>query len=190
VGAISAFWLGLLLGRVLFLLHRGPVDARLLGAAGLGAALVLAGGAALDVRAIELWVAVVGLLLGLVFPVFVMLTALRFPAARGTATGLVTGAGAAGGFLVPWLTGVLGDARGVRVAFASLAAWCLALALAAALARRGERASRWCGSTRPVVVEGSASASPRSARARALRRGPRPEYARTPPAASSPRRTT
>jgi len=140
VRAISAFWLGLLLGRALFLFHPGPVDARLLAGAGLAAALALGAGAALDVRALELWVGLVGLLLGLVFPVFVLLTALRFPAARGTATGLVTGAGAAGGFVVPWLTGALGDARGVRVAFASLAAWCLALALAAALARRGERA--------------------------------------------------
>jgi fucose permease len=140
VRAISAFWLGLLLGRALFLLHRGPVDARLLAGAGLAAALALGAGAALGVRALELWVGIVGLLLGLVFPVFVALTALRFSDARGTATGLVTGAGALGGFAVPWLTGVLGDARGIRVAFASLTAWCLALALFAALARPGERA--------------------------------------------------
>lgn len=140
VAAISAFWLGLLAGRALFLLHRGAVDARLLAGAGASAAVVLAAGAALDVHALELWVGVVGLLLGLVFPVFVALTALRFPAAQGTATGLVTGAGAAGGFAIPWLTGALGDLRGVRLAFASLAGWCLALALCAALARRGERA--------------------------------------------------
>jgi fucose permease len=140
VGAISAFWLGLLLGRVLFLLHRGPVDARLLIGAGLAASAALAAGAALHVAALELWLAGVGLLLGLVFPVFVALTALRFPEARGTATGLVTGAGAAGGFALPWLTGALGDAVGVRAAFASLALWCLGLALAAGVARRGERA--------------------------------------------------
>lgn len=142
VRAISAFWLGLLAGRLLFLLHRGPVDARLLAAAGLAATAVLAGGAALGTAALELWVGLVGLLLGLVFPVFVALTALRFPGARGTATGLVTGAGAAGGFAVPWVTGALGDAVGVRAAFASLALWCLALAGAAALARRAERAQR------------------------------------------------
>jgi fucose permease len=140
VSSISAFWLGLLLGRALFLFHRGAVDARLLAGAGLSAALALGAGVALDAGPLELRVGLVGLLLGLVFPVFVALTAQRFPAARGTATGIVTGAGAAGGFAVPWLTGALGDARGVRVAFASLALWCLALALAAALARRCERA--------------------------------------------------
>src|SRR5262249_36863836 len=41
VAAISAFWFGLLAGRVLFLLWRGPLDARLLVAAGITAALVL-----------------------------------------------------------------------------------------------------------------------------------------------------
>jgi fucose permease len=147
VRAISAFWLGLLLGRAGFLLHRGPVDARLLVGAGVASTAVLAAGVALGVRALEVWVGLVGLVLGLVFPVFVMLTALRFPHAPGTATGLVTGAGAAGGFALPWVTGALGDAAGVRAAVASLAAWCLALALAAALARRGERAQRACAST-------------------------------------------
>jgi hypothetical protein len=48
----------------------------------------------------------------------------------------VTGAGAAGGFVVPWLTGALGDARGIRVAFLSLAGWCLLLAGCALLALR------------------------------------------------------
>ena len=72
------------------------------------------------------------------FPVFVLLAALRFPDARGTATGIVTGAGAAGGFVAPWLTGLLGDARGARAAFLSLAGWCLVLAACAVfgLARR------------------------------------------------------
>jgi fucose permease len=127
VAAISTFWLGLLGGRLLFLLWRGPVDARLLAAAGAAAALVLGAGVALEVRALELVVGAAGLALGLVFPVFVALTAQRFPEARGTATGIVTGAGAAGGFVVPWLTGVIGDARGVDDAFLSLAGWCAAL---------------------------------------------------------------
>jgi fucose permease len=81
-------------------------------------------------------------LLGLVFPVFVTLTALRFPDARGTATGIVTGAGAAGGLVAPWLTGAVGDARGVTVAVLSLAAWCAALAGFALLALRRRGAPR------------------------------------------------
>jgi MFS family permease len=136
VASISGFWLGLLAGRLLFLLWRGPVDARLLVGAGLGAALVLGAGVAAEVRALELVVGGAGLLLGLVFPVFVALTALRFPEARGTATGVVTGAGAAGGFVAPWLAGLLGDSRGIELAFGSLALWCLALALCAAFALR------------------------------------------------------
>jgi fucose permease len=136
VAAISAFWLGLLAGRLLFLLWRGPVDARLLLGAGLASAALLAAGVAAELRALELLVGGLGLLLGLVFPVFVALTALRFPAARGTATGIVTGAGAAGGFVVPWLAGVVGDARGVADAFLSLAGWCLVLAGCALFALR------------------------------------------------------
>jgi fucose permease len=128
VAAISGFWLGLLGGRLLFLLWRGPIDARLLVGAGAAAAAVLGLGVAAHLSALEGVVALTGLMLGLVFPVFVALTALRFPGARGTATGIVTGAGAAGGFVVPWLTGALGDALGVGAAFLSLAGWCALLA--------------------------------------------------------------
>jgi fucose permease len=142
IAAISAFWLGLLAGRLLFLLWRGSIDARLLVAAGVGSAAVLAGGVLAELRALELVVGTVGLLLGLVFPVFVALTALRFPDARGTATGIVTGAGAAGGLVAPWLTGAVGDARGVTVAVLSLAAWCAALAGFALLALRRRGAPR------------------------------------------------
>lgn len=129
VAAISAFWLGLLGGRLGFLFWRGPLDARLLVCAGVAAAVLLGGGIALDLGPLELQVGAVGLMLGLVFPVFVALTALEFPAARGTATGIVTGAGAAGGFAVPWVSGAIGDRFGVEAAFLSLAGWCLALAL-------------------------------------------------------------
>ena len=57
------------------------------------------------------------------------------PCARGTAAGLAAGAGALGGVAVPWLTGAVGDAAGVALGFASLAGWCLVIALSAALAR-------------------------------------------------------
>ena len=45
--------------------------------------------------------------------------------------GLVAAAGALGGFVVPWLTGALGDAAGVGIALGSLAAWSLVIAIAA-----------------------------------------------------------
>jgi MFS family permease len=136
VGAISAFWLGLLVGRLGFLGWRGAVDARLLVVSGLASSALLAAGVGLGVRSLALLVGGVGALLGFVFPVFVALTTQRFPNARGTATGIVTGAGAAGGFAVPWISGAIGDRFGVAMAFASLAAWCFALALCALAARR------------------------------------------------------
>jgi fucose permease len=136
VAAISAFWLGLLLGRIGFLAWPGPVDARLLLAAGVSSAALLAGGVVAETRALEVLVGGTGLLLGFVFPVFVTLTTQQFPAARGTATGVVTGAGAAGGFAVPWLSGAIGDRFGIAAAFLSLAAWCLTLAVCAMAARR------------------------------------------------------
>ena len=178
VAGISAFWLGLLAGRLLFLAWPGPVDARLLVAAGLAAALALGGGVAAQLRALEGLLFATGLCLGLVFPVFVLLAALRFPDARGTATGIVTGAGAAGGFVAPWLTGLLGDARGARAAFLSLAGWCLVLAVCAVfgLGAAGAASGRRGRVVQPpVVVEVAQRERRRPARAsaRALASGSR-----------------
>lgn len=130
-GAISSFWLGLLAGRFLLLFYRGSIDERLLVASGLAGAVVLAGGSALRLPWLELVVGSLGLALGLVFPVMVALTAERFPAARGTATGIVIGAGSVGGLAIPWLAGLAGDVAGVSVALGSFALWCLLLAAAA-----------------------------------------------------------
>jgi len=136
VFAISVFWLGLLVGRVGLFAQRGVAGHRLLVAAGLSGALVLAVGAGLRLPAPEWIVGGVGLSLSIVFPVFVSLATQRFPDAPGTATGVAVGAGALGGFAVPWLTGRLGDAVGIEWAFASLAIWSLALAGFALSARR------------------------------------------------------
>jgi fucose permease len=136
VTAISAFWLGLLAGRLGLYAQGGVAGHRLLVAAGLGGALVLGLGVGLDVPLPELILGLVGVALSVVFPVFVSLATQRFPNAPGTATGVAVGAGAAGGFVAPWLTGRLGDAVGIEVAFASLAVWSLALAAFAFSARR------------------------------------------------------
>jgi FHS family glucose/mannose:H+ symporter-like MFS transporter len=134
--AISAFWLGLLLGRLSLLGLRGRLDARVLGVAGSLGAVALAAGVALALSGIEVLLLVAGIALGCVYPLMITLASQRFPEARGTAAGLAGGAGALGGFAVPWLTGVLGDGSGVAIAFGSLAIWSALIAAVAALATR------------------------------------------------------
>ncbi len=136
VAAISAFWAGLLAGRLALLLARGTIDARYLFFAGLAAALVLGAGAAVRLAPIELFFGAAGAALGLVFPLMVALAGERAGPARGTATGLVVSAGALGGFALPWVHGALGDAVGPGFAVGSLAAWAGLLAGAAWAARR------------------------------------------------------
>jgi fucose permease len=133
--AISAFWLGLLAGR-LALLGARTIDARVLLAAGAGAALLLAAAAIVSSAPLELALLAVGAALGSVYPVMIALAAQTSPSASGTAAGLAAGAGALGGFFVPWSSGAIGDAAGIAVGFGSLALWCAAIAVAAAASRR------------------------------------------------------
>jgi fucose permease len=139
LAAISAFWSGLLAGRVGLLLLRGAIDARHLAAAGAAGAAVLAAGALARPVEIELLFGAVGLALGFVFPVLVALAGERAAEARGVAIGLVVGAGALGGFALPWLHGAIGDRGGPALAVGSLAVWSALAGAAAWLARRGER---------------------------------------------------
>lgn len=134
--AISAFWAGLLFGRLAVLALPGRLDAGWLVAAGLAGALLLGAGTLLGLRSIALHFAATGVVLGLVFPLMVALAGQRFPEARGRAVGVATGAGSLGGFALPWLHGALGDAAGIRVAVGALACWALAVAAAAHFARR------------------------------------------------------
>jgi fucose permease len=136
--AISAFWLGLLLGRVGILALPFELGARSLLGAGLLSAAALAGGVAFQLGVVEATFLATGVALGCVYPLMVALAGQRVPWARGTAAGLAAGAGALGGTAVPWLTGVVGDAAGVAMGVGSLAGWCLMIALSAALTR-GER---------------------------------------------------
>jgi fucose permease len=128
VTAISAFWFGLLAGRLGLFAQRRVAGHGVLVAAGVAGALVLGLAAGLRAPYPELALGLLGAALSIVFPVFVALATQRFPGAPGTATGVAIGAGATGGFVVPWLTGRLGDAFGIELAFATLAAWSLALA--------------------------------------------------------------
>jgi fucose permease len=133
--SISAFWLGLLLGRVGILLLPYPLGARSLVGAGLLAAAALGACTGTRIGVVEATFLATGVALGCVYPLMVTLAGQRVPWARGTAAGLAAGAGALGGTAVPWLTGALGDAAGVAVGVGSLAAWCLLIAASAALAR-------------------------------------------------------
>jgi fucose permease len=134
--SISSFWLGLLVGRVALLAFRGEPDARLLVGAGLFGAVALGGFAALAVPAPELGFGIAGVAIGLVFPLLLTLAAQSSPRAPALATSLVAGGGEAGGVLVPWLHGLLGDAFGARAAVAALALWCVVLSGAALLVTR------------------------------------------------------
>jgi fucose permease len=125
---------GLLAGR-LALLGARALDARVLVAAGARAASrsPRRGGCAAP---LELALFAVGAALGCVYPLMIALAGQTAPSASGTAAGLAAGAGALGGFAVPWLTGAAGDAAGIALGFGSLALWCAAIAVAAAASRR------------------------------------------------------
>jgi fucose permease len=141
LAAISAFWGGLLAGRLALLIAPGRIDSRHLAAAGAAGALILGAGVAARIAAIELLFAAAGAALGLVFPLMVALAGERAGPARGTAIGLVVGAGALGGFALPWLHGALGDAAGPAAAVGALAAWSALVAVAARRVGPGRRPS-------------------------------------------------
>lgn len=134
--AISAFWLGLLTGRLAVLWARVHLDARLLRSAGVAATLALLAGTLASIALPEATFFATGLGLGCVYPLMMALAGQTSPGAHGLATGLAAGAGAAGGFAIPWLTGAVGDAGGVALAITSLAGWAALIAIAAATARR------------------------------------------------------
>lgn len=132
---ISAFWGGLLVGRLAAgLSPRSP---------GAGATAILAVLAGVMIVAFEVDVfgslefamAAVGLVLGGVFPVMIALAGRALPRRPATAVGLAGGMGSLGGFIVPWATGNLAADTGLPFAFASLAGWLIILAVAALAVR-------------------------------------------------------
>jgi fucose permease len=81
-------------------------------------------------------VAWVGAALAGVFPTALGIVGARYPGFTGTVFGLLLTAALTGGMLLPWLTGQVGEARGLRPALGVVAAQFLAIAALAALARR------------------------------------------------------
>ncbi len=135
---ISAFWFGLLLGRLGPLLLPKGLDARALVVAGLVGAVSITVGVSLGGGRIELIFGAVGIATGCVYPVMISLVGQQFPRSRGTAAGLTAGAGAIGGFAIPWLTGVVGDGFGITAAIGSMTLWSILIAIGGLAARRLE----------------------------------------------------
>jgi fucose permease len=129
--AISAFWLGLLGGRLAMLGFGRTLGTRFLASAGVGGASILAVALGARIAQLELVTLACGLALGAVYPVMIALAGAEFPFASGTAAGLVAGAGALGGFAIPWMAGALGDTLGLAAGLSTSSLWCLVITAAA-----------------------------------------------------------
>ncbi len=136
--AISALWLGILIGRAgLYAGRKRDPGRRAMVTAGLLTAAVLVIGGLVRPARVELFFGAVGLAIGALYPLTMTMIGVRFPSARGTAAGLAGGAGAIGGVLVPWCTGMLGDRSGAGATIWVTAALAVLLALCAvSLSRR------------------------------------------------------
>lgn len=134
--AISSMWFGLLAGRLGALALRGNLDGRVLIGSGASCCAAILIGAATGMRQIEILYFCVGFSLGPVFPVTIALAGQRFPNALGSVVGLSVGAGSIGCFVVPWLTGALGDQTGIATAMKWLAGWTVVIALGGVVIRR------------------------------------------------------
>lgn len=134
-GTISAFWSGLLVGRLCVgLAPRAPGAGTTALLAAISAAIVLAFGLGF-VSPPELAMAGTGFFLGGVFPVMIGLAGQALPRTAGLAVGLAGGLGSLGGFAVPWITGELAGSGGLPLALATLSGWLLLLVAGAAFVR-------------------------------------------------------
>jgi DHA1 family chloramphenicol resistance protein-like MFS transporter len=135
--AISVLWFGLLTGRLGMLLLKGNLDGRVLIGSGLLSCAAIAIGAAAGASQIEILYFCVGFLLAPVFPVTIALAGQRFPNSLGSMVSVTVGLGSTSTFVVPWLTGVLGDHAGIAFAMKWLSVWALVIALGGAIILRG-----------------------------------------------------
>ncbi len=135
---VSAFWAGMLLGRILF----GTLGRRLSAAAALyatlalafcGALLVVGGRTPLLVGGAS---ALVGMGFASVFPIILAYGGNRYPTLSGTVLGMLFAMALVGGTSFPWAMGFLGDAVGLRASFLLVPASLMCLALVFTAARR------------------------------------------------------
>jgi fucose permease len=129
--SISAFWFGLLIGRLSLIVRRTQRGLQLLAASGLIGGVIICASGALQLGPLVLVTTVAGIAIGPVYPITIALVAARMPAAAGTALGVVAAMGACGGFAIPWLVGAVGDAFGLQVALMLLGAHAFVIAVAA-----------------------------------------------------------
>ena len=78
--------------------------------------------------------ALIGFFLGGVFPVMIGLAGIAMPSKPGLAVGLAGGLGSLGGFIVPWLSGVIAQSTSLGFALATQGAWLSLLVAGAAVA--------------------------------------------------------
>jgi DHA1 family chloramphenicol resistance protein-like MFS transporter len=135
--AISGMWLGLMAGRLGTLMLRGNLDGRVLIGSGILCCAAIAIGAMVGSSQIAILYFCAGFALGPVFPLVIALASQRFPHALGSVIGLAAGAGSTGCFVLPWLTGALGDSAGIEFAVGWLSVWALVIALGGAVILRG-----------------------------------------------------
>jgi len=131
---ISAFWAGLLVGRLAIGLSPRPIGGGTIAAlASVAAGLFVGFGSGL-VGSPELAMALIGFFLGGVFPVMIGLAGIAMPSKPGLAVGLAGGLGSLGGFIVPWLSGVIAQSTSLAFALATQGAWLSLLVAGAAIA--------------------------------------------------------
>jgi len=128
--AISAFWMGLLMMRVIVMLAPRPAGARMMFWSTAAGTVLLAFGLAFELSWIELLLGGVGLSMGALFPLYISLAGQAVPEARGAAVAVVAGLGAGGGFVLPWALGILGDALGPTAVMAGVVVACAASSVA------------------------------------------------------------
>jgi fucose permease len=136
--ALSGYWAALMAARiVLSRVALATSGSRLL----VACAIASAAGALLLATSRHPVVAVlavvwIGAGLAGIFPTALGIVGARYPAFTGTVFGLLLTAALTGGMLLPWLTGQIGEAHGLRPALVMVAAQFLVIAALAALARR------------------------------------------------------
>lgn len=136
---ISAFWSGLLVGRLAVGLAPRPPGAGTTALLATFASAVVAAFGQGWLSPPELAMAGAGFFLGGVFPVMIGLAGQALPHNAGLAVGLAGGLGSLGGFVVPWITGEIAGSSGLPGAITSLSIWVALLVLGASFFRLRRR---------------------------------------------------
>jgi len=140
----SGYWLALTLGRALspaaLKRLREPVLLAVVCVAALALAAVLLAGAGWREGG-ALWIALLGLVFGPVWPLAFAVAAREFTDEAGTVSGLLAAAGSVGGIVGPWLQGLLLVQHGAYAGMAFTFTAGLAMAVCAMLVVRG--ATTW-----------------------------------------------